>query len=288
MQIIRFITLICITLIITGISHAKEWRGIRPLHSTRADVERMLGAGRGECNCLYETNTERVRIDYARGPCEGSWLWGRQRGWNVLADTVLRITIGLRDERPFSDLQLDLTRFTREADDTLTTYYASRDEGIEYIVSSDGLVSAITYAPSTRDMHLRCPCYPSLDDSFYRSRPFAYYSNIPFTRAMDRLANVAFEMEANQTSKGYIIAYAGRRARVGEAAAHGRRARNYLIQRRNIAPDRIVVIDGGHREQFEVELFLFPSDWPAPTPFPTIGSCDIQIIRGARRRQRRA
>jgi hypothetical protein len=33
-------------------ANATGWRGTVPLHSTRSDVERLLGAPTGECKCL--------------------------------------------------------------------------------------------------------------------------------------------------------------------------------------------------------------------------------------------
>jgi hypothetical protein len=56
---------ISIVLFMAVSSQAEEWRGIVPLRSTRADVERMLGAGSGECNCLYQTNSEHLVILYS-------------------------------------------------------------------------------------------------------------------------------------------------------------------------------------------------------------------------------
>jgi hypothetical protein len=60
----------------------KGWQGIIPLHSTRADVERVLGRSRDPCNCIYETQEEFIYFDYATSPCKGSLP-----GWNVPTDT---------------------------------------------------------------------------------------------------------------------------------------------------------------------------------------------------------
>ena len=42
-RILKFIALATIILSLSETSDAKEWRGIIPLHSTRADVTRLLG-----------------------------------------------------------------------------------------------------------------------------------------------------------------------------------------------------------------------------------------------------
>jgi hypothetical protein len=85
-----FLSSICMLLFMSVSCQAEGWRGIIPLRSTRADVERILGVGTDRCNCHYETTSELIYIDYAQAPCMGSPL-NYLRGWNVPADTVLRV-----------------------------------------------------------------------------------------------------------------------------------------------------------------------------------------------------
>lgn len=49
-------------------------------------------------------------------------------------------------------------------------------------------------------------------------------------------------------------------------------ARQYLINRRMIASDRIVAIDGGFRETAEYDLFSLSAELPPPSPTPTVPS----------------
>jgi hypothetical protein len=47
----------------------KSWRGIEPLHSTRADVERLFGSQVVRCGgsaCIYELAEEIVFVLYSR------------------------------------------------------------------------------------------------------------------------------------------------------------------------------------------------------------------------------
>ena len=51
---------------------AKGWRGIVPLHSTRADVEQLLGPPDRKGNkpvVSYDLEKEQVTIIYSREPC---------------------------------------------------------------------------------------------------------------------------------------------------------------------------------------------------------------------------
>lgn len=70
-------------------SEPKGWRGIRPLHSNRLDVERLLGQGTEWCKCSYYLTEVNVLFVYSSGDCKS----GGSAGWNVPPDTVLRITV---------------------------------------------------------------------------------------------------------------------------------------------------------------------------------------------------
>jgi hypothetical protein len=57
-----------LVLLTSGTSSAKGWRGLIPLHSTRQDVERLLGSTR---NFYYDLQNETVYIDFSSGSCQG-------------------------------------------------------------------------------------------------------------------------------------------------------------------------------------------------------------------------
>src|SRR5215218_2487899 len=83
-------------------SQNSGWRGIVPLHSTRADVDRLIGRPnfRGE---LYDFEGERASIIYTREPCTG----GLQGAYNVPCDTVVSIDIVPKQRLMLSELNLD-------------------------------------------------------------------------------------------------------------------------------------------------------------------------------------
>lgn len=99
-------------------------------------------------------------------------------------------------------------------------------------------------------------------------RKFDEYPDIAFDDEKARLDNLAVQLQSEPDARGYIIAYGSRRGRTGEAAARARRAKDYLITMRGIDSGRIVVIDGGLRDQLAVELWLVPSGASPPTPRP--------------------
>jgi hypothetical protein len=62
----------CLQLALAISISAKEWRGLVPLVSTRADVERLLGLPVEPCRinvCYYETKGDYVSVKYSTEPC---------------------------------------------------------------------------------------------------------------------------------------------------------------------------------------------------------------------------
>jgi hypothetical protein len=270
---------ICLALPANVLQGPRGWQRIVPLHSTRADVERLLGSSNDPCKCLYKTAGELVEVKYASTPCKGE-----VPGWNVPAGTVLSLTVTPKTWQRFSELHIDESKYVKHYDDVITTYYTNRDEGIEYAVSQSGMIAAISYIPSTRDSHLRCSGFPAYERNFAVYIPFDRYSDISFSDEKARLDNFAAALHNELNFKGYIIAYAGQRAHAGEAQARANRAKNYLVNRRGIEAEQIVTIDGGHRETLMVELYLVPRDLPAPSASPTVAPSKVQIIKAGNAR----
>src|SRR5690349_16697007 len=112
--------------------HGEAWRGIVPLKSTRADVERLLGKP-GE-HGRFQFDKERAYIEYAgTGPCARV----NQCLCNVSEDTVISIYVELEVELSFSGLKLNkkyYKKFVSRQDPTLATY-SNREKGIIYTVN---------------------------------------------------------------------------------------------------------------------------------------------------------
>ncbi|HEV2863242.1 MAG TPA: hypothetical protein VGX48_19670 [Pyrinomonadaceae bacterium] len=121
---------------------------------------------------------------------------------------------------------------------------------------------------------------------------FDFYGNIRFEDEQARLDNFAIEVENDPRFNAYIVCYGGRRGYRGEARARCERAKRYLVGRRQIPPERIVLADGGFMEELQVWLWLLlpGTDVTRFTPRPTVAPGEVQFIgkpsvkRGARRR----
>jgi hypothetical protein len=98
---------------------------------------------------------------------------------------------------------------------------------------------------------------------------FDEFPSIAFDDDKARLDNLAIELQNNPGSQGYIIAYAGRRSRAGEADRMGERAIKYLVENRGISRSRLVFVNGGYRNADAFELWLVPQGAEPPKPTPT-------------------
>jgi hypothetical protein len=102
-----------------------------------------------------------------------------------------------------------------------------------------------------------------------------------------RLDNLAIELQNDQSTTTYIIAYAGRTSRVGTADKLLARAKDYLVVKRVVDPTRIVTINGGYREEDCVELWVVPRGALAPQATPTVQPGDAKPGAETPKRKRR-
>jgi hypothetical protein len=222
-----------------------------------------------------------VSVEYAQSRCKGA-----VPGWNVPANTVLRITVLPKVVQKFSDLKIDMDKYITRRDDTATAYYASKEDGVEYEVSTEGTINSVSYFPSTKDSNLRCAGFPMDDGTVIRYYPFDKYSDLNFEREKDRLDRLAIRLGQDLDNVAYIVVYAGEKACADEAKLRANRAKQYLVRKRGLSEERVVAIDGGYRETLSVELYVVPQTAPPPNIVPTISPSEVKIIDCNRMRER--
>ena len=251
----------CICGLLTAASLVQEagWRGIVPLHSTRADVERLIGPPMKPWGITYDLQSERVNVGYSHGGCE------KGEEWNVASGTVTMITVYPQTKVMLADLKIDTNRFKKFLDPQIEdSIFTNEAEGMSIRTTSNGEVISIQYFPAAMDNHLRCPAAPQGGGA----RKFDEYSNIPFSDEKARLDNFAIHLRKELQLKGYIIVYGGQKTPSGKIQARAKRAKNYLVKVRGIEATRIVTMGGGRRDRLEVELYALPSSMSPPTPNP--------------------
>lgn len=99
------------------------------------------------------------------------------------------------------------------------------------------------------------------------SRRFDRYGDLGFADEKKRLDYFAEQLQKEPGSQAHIIVYGKQGApRAGEAQARADRAKDYLVNKRGIAAERITTVDGGIRSRLMIELWIAPQGAPAPQP----------------------
>jgi len=285
---------LCLCLFAVGRTsgQSRGWRGIVPLHSTRTDVERILGVPTekiSEYSDFYRTGKETVLITYAQGlPCG---IGEKYSHWRVPRDTVENILVTPTARVRIIDLGIDASKYQKQKgghrpDDL---YYINEQTGETVTVFMDE-VRSMSYSPGTVDKDLRCPglsTEPNVKCEGPTPSRFTFYRNVSVAREKSLLDSFGIALLDEPNRIGYIIAYAGKRAPAGEAKAKAERAKSYLVRERGFNVNNLKTIDGGYREQLEVELYAVPDGICPPTAAPTVDPRDVQILKTARSRARR-
>jgi hypothetical protein len=130
----------------------RGWRGIVPLHSTRTDVERLLGAGiNKDFVSRYYLKNENVLFHYSTGDCKSG-----KGAWDVPIDTVIWITISPKPNPQLSDLKIDEEMFQKSQRGHIRDEeYYENEEGLQLTVY-EGRVHTFLYGPAAKEKSLRC------------------------------------------------------------------------------------------------------------------------------------
>lgn len=262
-----------------SVCSAKEWRGLVPLHSTCEDVKRILNVA--DCGGSYDTDEGKVKIDFTSKPCAD--------GWNVPAGTVLRISIYPKAKQ-LRQMNVDLAHFKKYVayDSANFTYYSNVEEGVTVEVGPDQKVLSILYYAAHKDEYLRCKSWrppPPVALGFVK---FDEYGDITALEEGKRLDIFANQLRAQPTKPGYIIAYGGRRSRIGVAKDRAVCAKNYLTKHQGIESRRLVIVDGGYREQTATDLYIRLEQGSLPPIAPALDPSEVRIVKGSWRKDPRS
>jgi hypothetical protein len=117
------------------------------------------------------------------------------------------------------------------------------------------------------------------------AREFDECNNCTFDDQKARLDNLAVELQNDPTTHAYVIAYGGRKSPIGQVERLMTRARDYLMNERAIDGSRIVIVNGGFREEDSVELWIVPSGAAPPRATPTVQAGDLKPAGPVRRKR---
>ncbi len=82
------------------------------------------------------------------------------------------------------------------------------------------------------------------------------YGNIGLKREKMYLNSFASALRKEPGAQAYIVVCFRKRAERNEAVARGQRAKAYLIRKRGIVPERIVILDGSTGDRLKVQLWV--------------------------------
>ena len=151
---------------------------------------------------------------------------------------------------------------------------------LELLLSSS--VAANRWRGVVRE-HLQDPKTPEEKPLCRLPIKFDQYANIRWSDEKARLDNFVIQLMKHAETVGYIIVYAGQRATVAETQIRANRARNYLIKVRKIDPQRVKAIDAGHKEDSQVDLWIWPANAETPPYEATVDPGQVEIIDAKKR-----
>src|SRR5688572_8284542 len=108
------------------------------------------------------------------------------------------------------------------------------------------------------------------------AREFDECNNCTFDDQKARLDNLAVELQNDPSTRAYIIAYGGRTSPLAQVEMLMKRARDYIVEQRGIDASRLVIVNGGFREDDNVELWVVPAGAEAPRATPTVQAGEVK------------
>ena len=238
MTLMKLVICCSVTLGLATVCVAKEWRGIVPLRSTRADVERLLGTPTQALRDVYyyRLRQELAVIWFQGGPCDGC-----RRGWHASPDTVTAIGVIPRANRALQPQDLQGVEAERGQGDLM--YYSNYEEGVT-IESLKGRVTLLSYRPR-KDFADRA-CQIEKYCVFETNTLVDEYSLLPWEDERARLGDYALRLKATMERGAIVFAGPGEAQRT-KMMKHAVRVRKHLVTL-GLEPQRILILDGGYQE----------------------------------------
>ena len=157
--------------LLSSAANAKDWRGLTPFHSTRADVEKLLGEPPpppsdgthfytlNKNRSIYRTDEGRIYIAYQRSDSDPPDCWKA-----VANDTIIFIQVTLKKPVPLKDFPINVEQ-TKQLDPSTPPnmgYLDYLDESAGFlIVTYNGNVTEVCYFANAAD---RPPCPDYLEN----------------------------------------------------------------------------------------------------------------------------
>lgn len=135
----------------------KGWKGIKPLQTNKATVDKLLGTPEINDNGYqnYKTDDAFVQVNYSTAPCEENQY---KRGeYNIAQNTVLDYTVRLKERILLSEFNFKRDDYTKDTSGCLLSSadYRNEDNSISigvYIQEGTEYVTDIRFRESNKNI----------------------------------------------------------------------------------------------------------------------------------------
>jgi hypothetical protein len=110
-------------------------------------------------------------------------------------------------------------------------------------------------------------------------RKFDEYADLPFSAEKARLDYLGIQLKMSPDDVGWYVIFAGSDSCPGEARRRAIRAKNYIVKKHGIRPDRVIWSDEGYREGVTVEIWVRARSLGKPrlSNSATVNKNEVQI-----------
>lgn len=144
---------------VNGQTAKNEWQGIKPLYSSKENIEMLLGSPVEKKLNLYETENEKVTVFYSGKSCKRD----KKSKWNVPKNTVLAFIISPKNALDpsvfFGNSYVDFEK-SQDSSKQNSFNYTNADGSIKfqttYLKNGKEDLIFIVYSPTKEDAIFRC------------------------------------------------------------------------------------------------------------------------------------
>lgn len=263
-------------------SQTNSWKGLTPLVSTRADVERILGKPQNpKTHFEYEVEEGKVSFSYQEKICDN--------GWNVPKDRLISIDFESKELLgfDFDELKLERNKFTYliRGDDGRGTF-VNKQDGVEYNFDfGDKQLASITFYAREVDDNLRCNGFAPFAPEWHYYYPQSYKFYDKSQKKKERFYEAlhgftvffneldAYKNDANYNSlKPYVLVYFDKQKSLNQYRKDLENIKRVFQKKHKVSFENFTFIEGGLREFSTLEFYIVRKDKPPPAPNPTLPS----------------
>jgi hypothetical protein len=259
-----------------GAAQSNSWRGLIPLKSTRADVERLLGKQvdtRFQIEYKDPISDDIVKASFAKTRCD--------HGWDVPSGTLLELSVSSKADsgRRIDGIGIDKDKLYVTTDDAFFSTWTDPTNGLAYYTSPDIGLLERRFIPKRTDNNLRCDGFPPFAPEgvhFLFDNIRFYDSKAPrdsFNMVLAAIQALEFQITSSRGQyQGYALVYFDKRLSFSKYENRLRSLKKWTYRFLKVPKNDILFIEGGIRDRSVIEFYMLPKSYAPPAPEPTFPS----------------